>query len=423
MPIIKPVSGHTGCAGVRRYLIRQDRALGADYLNLDTENMPQEREARVAFDWAARMDVDRHEAGNDLPWQGRPARTYKHYIFSPDPQDALDLGSLREVALAWTRENFGDYEVALIYHDDNEGRIPHAHIVVNNTNLVTGSRLQDPDPRALKRSAQALARARGMRCLEDPPEHDRLGNRVTAVRPKTMQQTYVRRAEAELAAKGQYSWVADIRDRVSIARSVATSPVEFESVLASLGIAVDENSPKAARRDWLYSFADHPSRRISGEKLGLSYGKAAILARIGSDAARLSETDGREIIRIARDAVTVDDLDELHTVAAMVQVNEQQHVHCLDDYDRAIALLARNPVTPKLVRQIAGIEAARETAARLDVMPQHANAPDPQEQGRTRRRAEPCGDRIRRETHAEQRRQEHARQPRQPDRERRDEAR
>jgi len=57
MPIIKPVSGHTGCAGVRRYLIRQDRALGADYLNLDTENMPQEREAlspsigRRAWTW------------------------------------------------------------------------------------------------------------------------------------------------------------------------------------------------------------------------------------------------------------------------------------------------------------------------------------------------------------------------------------
>ncbi len=106
MPIIKPVSGHTGCAGVRRYLIRQDRALGADYLNLDTKSMPQEREASVAFDWAARMDVDRHEAGNDLPWQGRPARTYKHYIFSPDPQDALDLGSLREVALVCSVKPF-----------------------------------------------------------------------------------------------------------------------------------------------------------------------------------------------------------------------------------------------------------------------------------------------------------------------------
>ena len=423
MPIIKPVSGHTGCAGVRRYLIRQNRALGADYLNLDTENIPQEREALIAFDWATRMDVDRHEAGNDLPWQGRPARTYKHYIFSPDPQDALNLGSLREIALAWVRKNFGDYEVALIYHDDNEGRIPHAHIIVNNTNLVTGSRLQDPDPRALKRSAQALARMRGMRCLEDPPEHDRLGNEIKTAHPKTMQQTYVRRAEAELATKGQYSWVADIRDRVSIARSVATSPAEFKNVLTSLGIAVGENSPKAARRDWLYSFADQPSRRVSGEKLGLSYGKEAILARFSSDTVHLSESDGREILRIACKAVTVDDLNELHTVAAMVQVNERQHIRCLDDYDCAIALLKRKPTTPKLVRQIADIEDTRETAARLDVLPQHAGTPGPQEHDRIRRRAEPQDSRIRRETHTEQRSQEHAQQPRQPDRERRDEAR
>lgn len=39
------------------------------------------------------------------------------------------------------RENFGNYEVAVVYHDDNERRIPHAHVVVNNTNLNTGHRL------------------------------------------------------------------------------------------------------------------------------------------------------------------------------------------------------------------------------------------------------------------------------------------
>ncbi|MBS6418930.1 MAG: hypothetical protein KH372_08945 [Olsenella uli] len=40
--------------------------------------------------------------------------------------------------------------MSIVYHDDNTGRIPHAQVVVNNTNVVTGRRLQDPDPKELK---------------------------------------------------------------------------------------------------------------------------------------------------------------------------------------------------------------------------------------------------------------------------------
>lgn len=43
----------------------------------------------------------------------------------------------------------------------NTGRIPHAHVVVNNTNVRTMLRLQDSEPRALKRSVQRLAKEIG----------------------------------------------------------------------------------------------------------------------------------------------------------------------------------------------------------------------------------------------------------------------
>ena len=105
------------------------------------------------------MDRTRAAFGNDAAWNGHRARTWKHYILSPNPTDGIELPRLRGFATAWAKENFGDYEVAIVYHDDNEGRIPHAHVVVNNTNLATGRRIQEPDPRG-GQALGAEARAR-----------------------------------------------------------------------------------------------------------------------------------------------------------------------------------------------------------------------------------------------------------------------
>ena len=77
------------------------------------------------------MDATRAAAGNDLPWRGRAARTWKHYVISPDPRNGVSLDELRELATAWVRRWFPDCEVAVVYHDDNAGRIPHAHVVVS----------------------------------------------------------------------------------------------------------------------------------------------------------------------------------------------------------------------------------------------------------------------------------------------------
>lgn len=398
MPIIKPISGHTGCKGIRRYLIKNDRALAVDYLNLDAPVPDAERDAAVAFDWATAMDATRHAFGNDAAWRGKRVRTYKHYVFSPDPDDETSLESLRDIALAWARENFADYEVAIVYHDDNEGHIPHAHVVVNNTNLISGNRLQDPDPRALKRSAQNLAKARGMHYLKDQPSHDRFGNKMPQ-QPRTHQQVYTRRAETELAAKGQYSWVADIRARVGIARSVAINQNEFESVLASLGVSVAENSSRAQRHDWIYSLASRPTWRISGEKLGLSYGREAVTARLTSGGIHLDEASERQIVALTRQAYAVGNLDELHTLAAMVDVNERERISCIDDYDRTLARLRCQPEAPRLEKRIEALAAARDTAARTGTLPQHTGTTSAStNQGRVRRSGQQPSGRVHRDT-------------------------
>lgn len=61
------------------------------------------------------MDATRREAGNDTPWKGKPARTYKHYVLSPDPGDRIELDDLRRLTMAWVRENFADFEKAVYF--------------------------------------------------------------------------------------------------------------------------------------------------------------------------------------------------------------------------------------------------------------------------------------------------------------------
>ena len=154
MTYLKAISGHTGTGGIRRYLERGGRALAVDLLNLG--------DPALCEDWAAEMDRTRRLAGNDRAWGSRRARTFKHYVVSPSPEDGVGLDTLRELATEWARRSFPDHEVAIVYHDDNEHHVPHAHVVVNNTNLETGRRLQDPDPGALNGSLQEVSRELGL---------------------------------------------------------------------------------------------------------------------------------------------------------------------------------------------------------------------------------------------------------------------
>ncbi len=331
MPYVKCISGHTSARYIQRYLERDGRALATDFVNIDVpvKGVRDGLEDYEPFDWWREMDRTRSDFGNDAPWNGQRARTWKHYILSPNPGDGIELGKLRRLAVAWAQENFNDYEVAIVYHDDNANRIPHAHVVVNNTNLATGCRLQEPDPRAVKRSIQKLTKDMGLSWFEDAPRPEG-AKRVRGTASK--QRVHVGRAEKELEAKGEYSWVADIRARVSIARMVARNEEEFKSVLKAMGLDVEDNSAKAPRRDWVYSFDDRPALRVSGEKMGLSFGKEHLTRRFASGSmGRLADATEREVFRIASQAYEVDDIAELRKLSDAVSVCEALGAQSVDD--------------------------------------------------------------------------------------------
>lgn len=347
MPYVKFIAGHTGTGPIRSYLQRNGRALAVDYLNLDAPvlrgnlgELPEYGD----FDWSAAMDGTRRNYGTGSSWHGKRARTFKHYIFSPDPSDDLDLQSLRRLATAWAKQCFPDYEVAIVYHDDNAQHVLHAHVVVNNVNLVTGKRLQEDSPRALKKAAQELAREMGLSFFEDARENPSGdGQSGKRYRPRTKQRVYKRKAEAEIEAEGKYSWVGDIRSRVAIAKGVATSDREFKSMLSNMGVEVADNSPKARRRDWLYLLADHPTRRVSGEKMGLSFGKQAIQESFAQGpTGRLSNKTAREIAVIARLATEIGDLEELHELSNLIEACSRTGSRSIEELSRALSSARAN---------------------------------------------------------------------------------
>jgi hypothetical protein len=281
------------------------------------------------FEWDVAMDESRRANGNDAPWRGRPARTYKHYVLSPDPRDGVSLEELRKLAVRWAEESFPDFQVAIVYHDDNEGRIPHAHVVVNNTNLATGNRLRDPDPSLLNGRLQAIARDMGLSHFE---------GRIDAGHPDTReraslenyQRVHVGRAEAELSSRGAYSWVADIRSRVDVAIASSRTERELLGRLSRLGV---EASVRGDGSDWTFSLTDQPSGRVSGTRLGTDYRRTDVLTRLAARRGEALLPDG-SVVRLeeaARSAIELRDFSELRGLSAAVAVIEETRARSVEE--------------------------------------------------------------------------------------------
>lgn len=342
MPILKVISGHGGTGGIRNYLEKGGRALGRDFLNLPFDDWMVEDRGGVALDiqWDIEMDATRRAYGTDSPWKGLRARTFKHFVISPDPDDHIDMKALRELSQAWAKRHFGNHEIAIVYHDDNERNIPHAHLVVNNVNLETGYRLHTDHPEDLNRDLQDMARERGLSGLSN--EMPKRGEKQSACEPRSRQGVYFGRAERELMREGSYSWVGDIRARVALAKNTSRTEGDFMEALRRLGIEVEENSSRARRDDWIFSLADQPTRRVSGERLGYTFGKQMLQSRFERQASYQPEArTGREIRHRAVEAVELNDLQDLSRLSAVLETCAKFDVRYLEDFDRRLATLTR----------------------------------------------------------------------------------
>lgn len=367
MPILKPISGHGSTGGIRRYLEKGGRALARDLFNLsydDRDAGALGEDAKEACAWDAEMDATRAAFGTDAPWRGKPARTFKHFVLSPDPGDDIDLAALRELACSWALKHFGDHEIAIVYHDDNARGIPHAHIVVNNANLRTGYRMQTQHPEDLNRDLQDMARERGLSGLSNdraPESPSKARGRAGAGGPRSRRSVYLGRAEKEIMRSGGYSWVGDIRARVALAKTTAGDEAEFLGVLDALGVHVADNSAKARRDDWVFSLAEEPSKKVSGERLGFVYGKEMLRRRFEREGAyRPTDASTARIREAAERALELNDLSELSRLSSALETCAKFDVESIEEFGLRMATLER--------RGQAGGEGYRRLEAARDYM-------------------------------------------------------
>ena len=291
MPALKPISGHTSCRGPVRYLTRGGRALAEDYINCS-------RADELGRPVWRQMDDTRAMHGNDVPHHGRAARTYEHFILSPDPRDRVDLATLRELATGWAGRYFGDYECAIFYHDDNALGIPHAHVVVNNTNLDTGRRLSPsltPTFEAeIWEGLQGMAAERGLRGFE--PVSPRAGEAMDA-NAVTAQRDYRAKEVREIARDGRPSWVEDVRARADCACRLADDPAGFERACRVMGLDVT----RTRKGDYLFRHPASETWRVSGGRLGARWTPLGVERRLASERARhVPKPEGERLAAIER---------------------------------------------------------------------------------------------------------------------------
>lgn len=419
MPILKPISGHTGCRNVRKYLEKNGRAIARDFFNLswdEREMSGYDRAGKEAVEWDREMDRMRASFGNDAPCKGRKARTYKHFVISPDPEDGIDIEALRGIASDWALRFFGDHQIAIVYHDDNANGIPHAHVVVNNTNLKTGNRMQTRNPLELNRALQDMARERGLRGLSNESKAksgvERLAEKEHGRKmPSKRQDVHMSRAEHEIVAEGGYSWVSDIRCRVGIAKELSRSDAEFRQVLGLLGIEISPASTRGGRDDWVYSMRETPKCKVSGGKLGYAYTKQAVGRSFGGTS--LEGMSNREVLKAARNAIALESLSDLQDLASALETCSKYGIASrADATTRARAMEAKAEQSFSDPRAIAAATEIREAAqilASYGLLPEKGEPRTHPNDGRRQANAHAPNSRNKEQEAAKQRLQEQRR--------------
>ena len=206
---------------------------------------------------------------------------------------------------------------------------------------------------------QRMAKERGLSDFDSAEERASVRGRV---RPRTLQAEHVRRAEREITEKGGCSWVADIR----VARSVTRNEDEFKGLLKSLGVEVEDNSAKARRRDWVFSLSGHPTWRVSGESLGLGYGRESLMCGFSLGAAgHLADAGERRIAELARSTVELGDLSELERLSEALTWLKGNRIRTAAD------LAAKGAGNPEMAAYAQGLGILREGSA------ERRNAPRP----------------------------------------------
>ena len=272
MAMVKSIASHLKCVyHIQDYLEKNNRAIARDFLNFPTDR-------DHTRNWSYFFDKTREKNGKNRLYGGKSPVTYQQFIVSPDPRDEVDLDTLRAFVTEWANDLFGggegslgSFEVAIVYHDDNNRGIPHAHVVVNNTNLETGNKLHTSrkESKFLATHLQELALKYGLTAFETEG-------------PAKLEPTLkIKRTAAENAIRKErkFSWKQELRNVADIAVRTSDGIPQFLDACAAYGVEVSVS--RIDNKDFIYAHPANPTRWCcSGKQLGESYVPRAIRERI-----------------------------------------------------------------------------------------------------------------------------------------------
>ena len=343
MPVLKSITGHSPSVKKCIQYLCRDGTAPADFINCYVMNSP--------LDVAEQMDITRRFGGNDRPIGNKKAVTFKHYVISPDPEDNVSLEQLQELTRKWANKFFSDFEVAIYYHNDNKNSIPHAHVVVNNTNLETGKRLApyltNKLVRQLNHDLQDMAKELGLSSFNNDFYKNEVRGQI-----QTLQRTKYHRAANELKARGEASWVEDIRTRIWCAMQLATNEPEFLEECKRFGLGVQESTQKRREKDFVYTHPSKDTWKITGGKLGSDWTRFMIGSQLSrSKLSDIPKLKGEELewMHAAIDAlqswegakigllgISQNGYVSLEDFAALLEVCKVEDVQSIEDLDDLI---------------------------------------------------------------------------------------
>lgn len=347
MSMLKTISGHTTCAAYLQdyldfgdknnrkrevgYLVKNERALGHDFVNIP------ERHQKT---WARYMDNCRKACGNDEEWRGQKAVTYRHFIISPSPADHVSLETMRDLAVSWVKSNFSQYQTAITYHQDNTNHIMHAHIIVNNTNIVTGKRLHftDKETQDLADNLQTLAMERKLHHFSNVQGKDKYPANAHVMaefvreranmraqfrdRRPSAQREYFSKSEKELVGRGVHSWKMDIRDKVLCAMWLCDGTQDgFVRELGHFGIRADIRED-----DVLYSITGEETHKALASRMGSDFSMDGLkrISTIASLKLNLEPTRKQVLARAIESPGVEADVEILSTGMSVAELRDRR---------------------------------------------------------------------------------------------------
>jgi hypothetical protein len=410
--MLKPTHGHDKSTyGIYRYL----------YYGTDGRQHRMRAESVQGMfprEWWKQMDATREAYGNNRDHKNKPARTYEHFILSANPKDRATAQQMLDTARDWVIANFGDgffkdgilgnYESAIVIHDDNTHHIMHAHIIVNNTNVNNGKRrhINNRQNADLTHSAEEIFKGHGLHYFEDKDtdgnyiprnqqdhisrtemEHDVTaynreiyGKDEDDIKPlHSVSEVYDRASEHAKENKDYHGWKLDTISRINAAFEVAKDYRQFMAVLDSMGVDVKRSKDG---RDLQYHIRDAPkSQRVNGITLGDNYSASGVRERYTQDGLRGRTHDGisADAHRRVMDKFThksngftvigyysTDKDMTLYDIAKAYSFINSNRISALDDFER---IAKRHPGIDR-----EALDQVKQIAKDADMVPEHIPA-------------------------------------------------